>query len=177
MGEIPHGFCHCGCGQRTSIIPKTYRARGLVKGEPMRYRKGHHFRRPGPPYTVDEQTGCWIWTGIIDKDGYGQAYYGRQVRAHRYFYEQRHGPIPDGLQIDHLCRNRACVNPDHLEPVTPADNTRRGRGAKLTVEQVREIKRLLGSVKQRDLARRFAIDEAGISDIANGKRWVDVEAA
>jgi hypothetical protein len=69
------------------------------------------------------QGGCWEWLAYRDRKGYGV--FGRQ-RAHRVAYELLVGPIPDGLQIDHLCRNPSCVNPDHLEPVTLVENTRRG---------------------------------------------------
>jgi len=71
-----------------------------------------------------EVTGfCWLWRGRIDKDGYGHL--GDRL-AHRLVYEALVGPIPKGLVIDHLCRIRNCVNPDHLEPVTVAENNRRG---------------------------------------------------
>lgn len=68
----------------------------------------------------DGPGGCWLWTGPRDRKGYGIAWLpGRKsARAHRWVYEQLVGPIPEGLQIDHLCRVKACVNPDHLEPVT-----------------------------------------------------------
>jgi hypothetical protein len=78
-------------------------------------------------------SGCIEWTGYIDRHGYGRfgpgGRDGGKVSAHRWSYEHNVGPIPDGFQIDHLCRNRKCVNPDHLEPVTQRENILRGVGA------------------------------------------------
>jgi hypothetical protein len=78
---------------------------------------------------VDRTDGCWYWRGHIIPLGYGQFGIGNRklVRAHRYAYEQLIGPIPDGLELDHLCGVRHCVNPSHLEPVTHAENMRRSR--------------------------------------------------
>lgn len=68
---------------------------------------------------------CWDWTGGLDRDGYGQFWDGRTVHAYRYGYEVFKGAIPSGMQLDHLCRNKKCVRPDHLEPVTVGENKRR----------------------------------------------------
>lgn len=74
-------------------------------------------------------TGCWWWYGTVAPDGYGTigVNYGLR-RAHRVWYELVRGPIPQGMVLDHLCRNRSCVNPDHLEPVTTRENIVRGTG-------------------------------------------------
>lgn len=70
---------------------------------------------------------CWLWTGGRNNTGYGTFRYDdRTVVAHALAYVWRYGPIPDGLEPDHLCRVRHCVRPDHLEPVTHGDNVRRG---------------------------------------------------
>lgn len=87
---------------------------------------------------VNKTDGCWLWTAALDSTGYGKLRRSRvDVRAHggphhwpahRLAYELERGPIPFGMDLDHLCRNRACVNPDHLEPVTRQVNIRRGAG-------------------------------------------------
>ena len=76
----------------------------------------------------DPETNCYIWTGCR-VNGYGQIKYADKIRyTHRVMYEEVKGPIPFNLQLDHLCRNRACFNPDHLEPVTIKENILRGVG-------------------------------------------------
>ena len=75
------------------------------------------------------ESGCWEWEGLTDSKGYGLFGSGSRLGitrlAHRIAYEWRKGPIPDGMQLDHLCRNHACVNPNHLEVVTCKQNINR----------------------------------------------------
>ena len=74
-------------------------------------------------------SGCWLWTAAVLPDGYAALWNGRRMaKAHRVIYELLRGPVPVGLDLDHLCRVRCCVNPDHLEPVTRRENIRRGVG-------------------------------------------------
>jgi len=78
---------------------------------------------------VNKTDTCWLWTACIQTGGYGLSWYnGRNVLAHRLSYELLKGEIPKGLTIDHLCRVRHCVNPDHLEVVTNKENVLRGEG-------------------------------------------------
>lgn len=76
---------------------------------------------------VDAATNCWVWIGALSEGGYARlCVNNRDTRAHRAAYELFVGPVPDGLQIDHLCRVRNCINPAHLEAVTGSENCRRG---------------------------------------------------
>ncbi len=77
---------------------------------------------------VGADSECWWWVAAKSAKGYGWFWASRHVRAHRWSYEHWRGPIPQGLQIDHLCRNPSCVRPSHLEPVTRRTNILRGEG-------------------------------------------------
>lgn len=84
---------------------------------------------------------CWWWMGELDRHGYGRVRVSspqrRSTGAHRAVYEELVGPVPEGLEIDHLCRNPRCVNPGHLEPVTHAENGRRGRAGEVNAARQR----------------------------------------
>jgi hypothetical protein len=141
--------------------------------------------QPGQP---DE---CWEWPGARDKKGYGVLQYRsggitRGMKAHRIAWEAVNGPIPDGLCVCHHCDNPPCCNPAHLFLGTYTDNNRdraakgrtvcpRGecsRFAKLTVEQVQELRRLRAEGwKLKHLASRYGVTETAVSLIARGKAW------
>lgn len=135
LATIPvgNGTCACGCGGATAIASKTNSSDGTVIGKPRRFLPGHNLRGRNNPlskdpltlYVVNAETGCWDWQGRVNRYGF----FGPR-QAHIVIYEHFRGAVPAGLQLDHLCRNTRCVNPDHLEPVTQAENNRRAREAR-----------------------------------------------
>jgi hypothetical protein len=177
----PRGFCQCGCGQQTTIAPVSNRSKGWTRGEPLLYVRGHvgrvnpRRRVPSPADYIVEDRGftspCWMWQGVIaGGTGYGQVGDGgKTIGAHRWYYQHFVGPIADGLVIDHLCRNRACVNPDHLEPVTTAENSRRGSRAKLTHELVEYIR--ASSAPNGQIAQELGIHNSVVSRVRSGEAW------
>lgn len=130
---LPRGnspLCACGCGARTSTVRTEYIL-------------GHRPPAKSPSQRLWEKIDkrgsgeCWPWMAHVHRNGYAtfipQNKDGVRVMVHRYAYEELVGPIPDGLTIDHLCKNRACCNPAHMEPVTQGENAIRGGGAKAGV--------------------------------------------
>ena len=84
---------------------------------------------------------CWLWTSAISENGYGLFWDGRTVYAHRYIYQLAVGEIPEGLQIDHLCRIKRCANPKHLEAVSRKESPNLGRGKRVRREGKTHCKR------------------------------------
>lgn len=174
---IPYGYCHCGCGQKTNVIPMTSHKRGRIAGEPNRFISQHHMRIMEPEYVVEDRgykTPCWIWQRSLTDGGYGGVRRkGESTKAHVMYYENKYGPVPDGLVLDHLCRVRACINPDHTEPVTRKINSWRGAKAKLTIEQVRLIKAHIveGKMRCTDIAPLFGCTVQTVYHIKSGRVW------
>lgn len=118
-----HGYELCSSHYRQKYIEGVELApiKASVKGTMTLEERFWHF--------TTKTTGCWTWNSSHVSSGYGVlSYKGRQLRAHRVAYELLVGPIPDTLVLDHLCKNRGCVNPAHLEVVTLGENTLRGDG-------------------------------------------------
>lgn len=116
-------LCKCGCGDTVISPDKQGRVRFWKKG---------HFTKKSSVFrflnNIDRTENCWNWNGYIDPNGYGRIGIaaGKTIGAHVFSYNFYKGIIPDGLHLDHLCRNRKCVNPNHLEPVTSTENILRG---------------------------------------------------
>jgi hypothetical protein len=128
-------------------------------------------KKVGPKFRVDEETGCWNWVAARDTTGYARILIdGRLQPAHRIAYEIAVGPIPAGFQIDHLCRNKSCINPAHLEAVTPVQNMRRGAHVKLSLEIVLEMRRLRGEgATYAALGRQFGVTDRCASFACRGR--------
>jgi DNA-binding XRE family transcriptional regulator len=163
----PSGLCMCGCGRRTPLAPQTHRKKGTVKGQPVRYMAGHNNRKPDYEVLAN---GCWKWLKHIDRDGYGSADSGT---AHRLIWERHRGPVPEGRELHHICENRGCVNPYHLQPVTRAEHARLGSwmgGLTLGTGDgvaIRAARRRL-NITQVELAALVGCSPSSISLIENG---------
>jgi hypothetical protein len=126
-------------------VPTRHTAKGMCSMHYQRWKKYGSTDLPPRPSLTERLVArfrvgfgdlCWPWTGKAEARGYGTLLVGgRALAAHRLVYELFLGPVPEGLELDHLCRNPNCVRPDHLEPVTHAENTRRGRGGWNSLEK------------------------------------------
>lgn len=180
MPEIPYGFCQCGCGEKTKIALRTDTAKGWIKGRPMRFVAPHHSRWKSPVAFVEKdfgyETPCWVWQRRLSTQGYGRTYAdGREKQAHQVTWERVYGPVPEGLELDHLCRVRSCVNPAHLEAVPHPVNVQRGAVGRITAGQAREIRsRRLAGERTMALAEEFGISQRHVYMVASGECWPNV---
>lgn len=128
---------------------------------------------------INKTEGCWLWTGCVNTTGYGMASWsGRQknIVAHRRVWTMLKGPIPEGMEVCHTCDVPRCCNPDHLFLGTHAENMKdcaaKGRyHASLTPDQVREVRRLLPTMQQKQIADQLGVGYSTINGISTGKAY------
>lgn len=164
----PSGLCKCGCGERTKAPKYNQARRGYVAGEPYDYIVGHNNRRFKDEWIVEDrgfETPCWIWQGRTDPHGYGRLK--EKTIAHHWTYEEANGPLPKKTHLHHRCEQPSCVNPEHLEPTTMREHRR--RHAKLTPEQVEEIRR--ATTTQKEAAAQYGVTEGHIGTIRRRESW------
>lgn len=176
-------LCECGCGHTAPLATRTNARLGLVKGKPRRFVHGHARRDPRPlaehfadkiqpaeDLSPNGMSGCILWTGASRGTYYGGI---RGELAHRVAWCLASGlQIPPDLQIDHLCRRKLCVNPEHLEVVTGLVNVRRASRASLTMERIGEIRALVADGWLRmDVAAAYGISGVHAGRIASGQSW------
>lgn len=179
-GKAKHSLpCACGCGEAPPLATRTRPHLGTVAGEPVRFVHGHQTRLPrrkGVDHVEQEcgySTPCWVWQHGKTGDGYAHCSSADHPSryAHRWYYERHVEPIPEGMTIDHLCRNRACVNPDHLEVVTVAENSR--RATNLTPDHViaRVVDALRAGWSRREIGAAFGLSYPTITAVSHALRW------
>lgn len=173
-------LCECGCGGPAPIATRTDATAGTVKGQPRRFILGHRKPKAQPLSerydTVDggHASACWRFTGSFNSGGYGTVRHrGRTASAHRAYYIEYVGAIPSGADIDHLCRNKWCVNPAHLEPVAHRENVHRGSRCVITKQDAIAIRAQYQPrvVTKRMLAAKFGVSVSTITDVIRHRTW------
>lgn len=198
--EIPYGYCHCGCGQKTKIAKKTSTRDKTRKGEPMQFVSRHQKyiqlweRFWSKVLITADGNQCWLWTSSNDgRRGYGHFNInGKPEKANRIAWQYPNYVIPDGLFVLHSCDNPRCCNPKHLFLGTHQDNMddmlQKGRKVvtpifgkrhglhKLTMSQVKEIREQFatGKYSKAELARSMNVDPKTIANIINNVIWKTV---
>jgi hypothetical protein len=133
----------------------------------------------GPLYHEDAN-GCWNWARCVNSHGYGYFRHNRRhVKAFVWSWERANGPVPHGLELDHTCRNRQCINPAHLEPITHRENCRRGGLVKsgMTIEKAREARAMHANrATHRQIAERLGIGKSLVAQIVTNRCWKESPA-
>lgn len=165
-----YGFCQCGCGEQTEISKYTDRSHGYVKGEPRRYKRGHQTAKPQEWKLVDTgyETPCHIWVGgKSGKYGWARGY----GHAHKLFWEQENGPVPEGMVIHHLCHQPSCVNVSHMQLKTLREHRllhpEARRDSDLSDEDIALIR--AGGLSLREVAKLVGISKTHAGRVRRGE--------
>jgi hypothetical protein len=120
----PEGRCMCGCGAETPRAV-THHPPLIVRGEHVRFVKGHGQRQSPVEWVEDPESGCWIWQLTRGPRGYGEIRVdGKSRRAHRVVYARFHDDLSPDMDLHHTCFNRLCVNPAHLQQLSKSDHAK-----------------------------------------------------
>lgn len=123
----------------------------------------------------ETEGGCWLWESTVNSQGYGQFRLKGSTAvtlAHRAVYEDLVETIPNGLQLDHLCKRKRCVNPEHLEIVTCTTNIRRNSNTKLSMDEARLVRELYSKgMQQRHIAAQFDVSQRLVWNIIHYEGW------
>ncbi len=169
------GYCACGCGERTKIADRNHGPLGWKKGEPFEYITQHQNNKKRKSY-VEDKNGCHIWQGQPSQRYPSIKIQGKQRSVHKWAWEQAHGKVPTGMVLHHTCSNTRCVNVEHLEVVTQAENTHHGRGTRLTMAKAERIRRLAAvGHTYNDLAWMYGVSRGAIEAVVYGHTWKSVE--
>jgi hypothetical protein len=196
-GKVPRWRFRCDCGRIAALATYAVTRRGVSScGCERRHGTGIGLdtlrSRYLGTYTPEPNTGCWLWLGPLDSDGYGALGSCRfgEKRAHRFFWQEFWGEVPDGLCVCHSCDTPACVNPRHMFLGTNEDNVldmeakgRRAKGERvtrsvLTTGDVIAIRaRVAAGESAASLAREFLVSKTCIRAVLTRKTWAHVEGA
>jgi hypothetical protein len=183
---VPTRLCECGCGRDAGRYSRTSSKRGRFAGAPRRRLPSHGRRIPEGgrdlcPRNLElrkagYETPCLVWVGDRNPGGYGVARdaSGHQMTAHTLIWWLAFGPIPAKHEVHHLCRNRACVHPAHLRMHSTTDH-RRLHQAKLTVEQVQELRSNRLGYDFLALAREHGISPMTLVALYEGRSWSEIK--
>lgn len=166
--------CKCDCGTIRQVISGDLRfgksvgcgcADGRFVSSIIRYELS---------YIPEPNSGCYLWMGYLDQKGYGRIKInGKSFKAHKFAYEHFIGPVAEGLELDHLCRIRCCVNPWHLEPKLHSENVRCGDQAKLSWVEVDKIRQIYSESNKtyKELAVQFNVYHGTIARVIREETW------
>ena len=173
--KIAYGYCHCGCGNKTTIPYYNSKSAGEIGGIPKKFLPGHNhknklgkeYKKKHKGYKINgRRSVCWIWQGAKDKNGYGKckrpSHLGECV-PHRWMYKKHYGidSIPKGYELHHRCEVRSCIRPEHLQPIAKKEHSTLQKVGKRAFSQL--ANRLLTNAQVRQIRNsNLSIDKLAV---------------